>query len=87
MDERKVCLVRITGLKDSIFSRQQAIAAFAALLQISHDEAGSRIAGAPFTVRSGLAANDAAKYFKVLERMGFDCLVLEQGTCPSIEQQ
>ena len=87
MDERNTCLVKITGLKHSLFSRQQVTAAFAALLQISHDEAGSRIAGAPFTVRSGLAANDAAKYFKVLERMGFDCLVLEQGTSPSIEQQ
>lgn len=84
MDERNTCLVRITGLKHSLFSRQQVVAAFATLMQISHDEAGHRIAGVPFTVRSGLTTEDAAKYLKVLERIGFDCLVLEQGVVPCI---
>lgn len=80
MDERNTCLVRITGLKHSPFSRQQTIAAFANLLQIPVDEAGHRVAGAPFTVRSGLAEDEAAKYRRVLERMGFECLVLRRET-------
>lgn len=83
MDERSTWLVRITGLRNSPLSRQQTVAAFAALLQIPLEEAGSRVAGLPFTVRSGLAAHEAAKYLKVLERIGFECLVVGSEVQPA----
>ncbi len=76
MDELQCCLVWIVGWRETPLSRHQAVAAYARLLQISFAEACERLAGMPVLVRSGLGGEEADKYLRVLERMGFACCII-----------
>ena len=76
MDELQCCRVWIVGWREMPFSRHQAVAAYARLLQIPFAEACDRLAGMPVLVRSGLGAAEAGKYLRVLERMGFACRIV-----------
>lgn len=78
MDESEKCFVRITGRLLSSVSSEQAIKAFATLLSISWEEANSRFSAAPCVVRGGLSHDEAAKYQRVLQRQGIECVVISQ---------
>lgn len=78
MDESEKCFVHITGRLLSSVSSEQAIKAFATLLSISWEEANSRFSAAPCVVRGGLSHDEAAKYQRVLQRQGIECVVIRQ---------
>lgn len=78
MDKSAKCFVLITGRLLSAVSSEQAIRAFASLLSISWEEANTRFSAAPCVVRAGLSQDVAAKYQRVLQRLGIECMVLTQ---------
>lgn len=75
MDDIRCFHVSVVGWREVPFSRHQSAAAYARLLHIPVGEAWDRLVELPVTVRSGLSAEEAGKYQRVLERMGFVCFV------------
>jgi hypothetical protein len=75
MDDIHRYHVSVIGWREMPFSRHQSAAAYARLLHISVAEAWDRLVQLPLVVRSGLCPEEAQKYQRVLERMGFVCRV------------
>jgi hypothetical protein len=65
--------VRVTALATDRLAADRIHAAFAELFCLSPPEAEARLALLPLVVRRGLAAELAAKYVRVLRRLGLAC--------------
>lgn len=78
MDDR-LYQVRVTALATDRLAPDRIHAAFAELFCLSLPEAEARLALLPLVVRRGLAGDLAAKYVRVLGRVGLACEMLPDG--------
>lgn len=84
MDDR-LYQVRVTALATDRLAPDRIHAAFAELFCLSPAEAEARLGRLPLVVRRGLAHELAAKYVRVLGRVGLACELLPEGEMGAVE--